>query len=121
MSGVSGILVVFNRPNPPKFCTLSMYVPGVIVFPEGVGKVLRRGAMTASNWSAGAYHPPVKPKLTLPLVEPIERTISAAISCGISVLAKFWNCSVALAASAGLRSQLYLKTVADAGAGKVST
>ena len=77
--------------------------------------------MTASNWSAGAYHPPVKRKLTLPLVEPLERTISAAISSGILVLTKFWNCSVALVASASLRSHLYMKTVADAGVGKVST
>ena len=97
---------MFNQSNPLRFCTLSMYVPGVIVFLEGVGKVLRKGAMTASNWSAGAYHPPVKPKLTLPLQDPFERTISAANSCGISVITKFWNCSVAQTASAGLRSQL---------------
>jgi hypothetical protein len=73
------------------------------------------------NWSAGPYHPPVKLKLTLPKEELFERTISAAISCGISVLTKFWNYSVALAASAGLRSQLYVKMVADGGAGKVLT
>jgi hypothetical protein len=99
-----------------------MYGPEVTVPDVCFGNVLRYGARVELNCSFAPYHAPVKPKLTFPLESPFVNTSSAPNSGGMFVAAKVWKDSTPRDAVAISRFfQVYSKTIAEGGAGKVCT
>lgn len=122
MSDSSGAALVFSPCGLASVTTLSMYEPGNIFAELVAGSVFRYGANVALNSSGAPYHAPFSCKLTLPLEEPLVKRSSAPSSGGTFVAAKVWKDVMLSAAVEMSRSfQMYSRTMAEGGAGKVCT